>query len=145
MVFCSPLLFVCFFYFFGSQLVVNMAKFSEEETQEMTAIFEGTGFRPKCGSKEELEESMVEFLNEKGKLPVKPEPGQVTKQILQQPPRVSNFSGDTSKGDAAFDLWEYEVKCLIQVVRRSMSCHWFCRVSLSCPNTFGTGLATDAM
>ncbi len=82
------------------------AKFTEDETKEMTAIFEAIGFKPNSGSKEDLETSMLEFLGKSGKLPPKPEPGPATRQILQQPPKVSTFSGDTSKGDAAFDLWE---------------------------------------
>ncbi len=105
--------------------------FTEEETEEMTAIFEGTGFKPKTGSKEEMEQSMVDYLSKAGKLPSKSEQGQTTKQILQQPPRVSNFSGDTSKGDAAFDLWEYEVKCLIKEgVHTNDSIHQAVRKSL---------------
>lgn len=90
-----------------------VTKFTEDEAHKMTAMFETIGFKPASESKEDIEASMLEFLGKSGKLPSKPEPGQATRQILQQPPKVSNFSGDTSK-DVAFDLWVYEVKCLLK-------------------------------
>ena len=70
---------------------------------------------------------MLEYLGQAGKLPAKKE----TKQVLQQPPRISSFSGDTSKGDAAFDLWRYEVKCLLKEgVHTEDSIHQAIRKSL---------------
>lgn len=108
-----------------------MATFTEDEVKEMTATFEAVGFKPKSETKEELEASMLEYLGQAGKLPVKQETQAPTKQVLQQPPRVSSFSGDSVKGDSPFDLWKYEVNCLVregvhthdsilQAVRRSL-------------------------
>lgn len=54
---------------------------------------------------------MNEFVESKraGKPPIPPKP--VTVPIQQ--PRISFFSGENAKGELAFDLWKYEVKCLM--------------------------------
>lgn len=37
-----------------------------------------------------------------------------TKTSFSQPPRISNFSGASNKGETTYDLWRYEINCLMK-------------------------------
>lgn len=83
---------------------------------------------PEADSMEKVEDWMLAHLHSTGKLPVKEEDISMSdgnhgdkeqKQSgtprVQQTLRINTFSGDPdSKGDTTFDLWRFEVKCLIQ-------------------------------
>ena len=88
---------------------------------------------PKASNPEELTEWMETFLEQKGKH-IKTEPGAASPLHTPYIPRISNFSGTSSvgKGDnTTYDLWRYEVRCLMnekthsveairQAIRRSV-------------------------
>ncbi len=111
-----------------------MADMSEEEMQKLKGCFEEMGAKPKMDSAEDLQDWMVEFLKAQGKLPAMKEEeddtaetykdatedtAQLTKATSKasghpQIPRIASFSGDdTSKGDTTYDLWKFEVECLV--------------------------------
>lgn len=99
-------------------------------------------------SEEELHQWMLQHLQGAGKVPegeaksdntgenteIKADDGLPkvhTSRLFQETPKLSSFSGDpSSKGDASFDIWKYEVKCLspdvfstssiLQAVRKSL-------------------------
>jgi len=48
-----------------------------------------------------------------------PIPGVDTLSILGRIPRISTFSGASSKADVSFEAWKFEVKCLM----REKACH----------------------
>ena len=123
-----------------------------EEEKKFIDIVKTWGDVPQAGTEEELEEWMLAHLRTAGKVPVETEDDQEpppnlgtagvkseefvstqhTPGAVQHIPRISTFSGDTdSKSDVGFDLWSYEVRCLIkegvysqaailQAVRRSL-------------------------
>lgn len=90
--------------------IVNMADFTEEEVNKMVESFKQLGVKPKAGSAEDLRNWMLGVVasGELGDVKV---PIDVKGNTYRPPPRISLFSG-TAK-DTAFDLWKYEVNCLI--------------------------------
>lgn len=106
--------------------------------EDLKRCFEELGAKPKTDSAEDLENWMIEYLVAQGKLPkVKQEVGKEQKQLkeqtdgggsghsagqvatkpvgYQQLPRIATFSGeDSSKGDTTYDLWKFEVECLLE-------------------------------
>lgn len=111
-----------------------MAGLSKTELDDLNRCFEEMGTKPNTSSVEDLQDWMVTYLAAQGKLPVaKEEPEQTfgdmdeehgdeefkTKRPqsgtgYQQTPRLATFSGDGDKSDASFDLWKFEVDCLIK-------------------------------
>lgn len=110
----------------------------EEKTKRLLGAFETLG-APPTDNPALLEQWMLEHLKAKGKVPqVKEE----VKPVVEAKPvefksayspqlRISNFSGDLASKDTPFDLWIYEVRCLVrdreyseatiqQAVRRSL-------------------------
>lgn len=87
-----------------------MAEFSEEEVDKMVQSFKTLGVKPKGDSPEELKSWMVQLVASGALGDVKPNINP-TPVSHRQPPRIATFSG-TSK-DAAFDIWKYEIECLI--------------------------------
>ncbi|XP_061171984.1 uncharacterized protein LOC133181512 [Saccostrea echinata] len=92
-----------------------------EEYQKLVETLQGMEVVPKPDSKEELINWMKAYL-EKEKVEIKIEPGtganagaipKTTTYI--HPPAISTFSGTdpTGKSATTFDLWLYEVKCLM--------------------------------
>lgn len=83
---------------------------------------------PKADTKEELELWMKAYVEEHGLMEaVKLEPTHPEKSTVSghhetksqpaayiHPPRLSIFSGTSGKGETSFDLWFYEVRCLLQ-------------------------------
>lgn len=121
--------------------------FSDEEGKQILDAFRALGVKPKASSPEELQNWMVEHFSVKGSYAEAAEHeagsmaggaelpevrGVGTLMANQQWPRLPTFSGDNdSKSDATFDLWKFEVTCLLkgklhseevirQVIRRSL-------------------------
>ena len=112
---------------------------SEQEIANLAKVFKDLKVKPKADSTKDFTEWMKEFV---GTLPdgthtVKTEPDvnetqdSATKSVIQTPyvPKLSVFMGDGRKEDN-YDLWHYEVECLIkakysegviaQAIRRSL-------------------------
>lgn len=101
-----------------------MAEFSQEESDKLVQSFKDLGVKPKTDSKEDLEQWMLSYLQESGKLnvPVKAESFKILPST-----RLPAFSGEEK--DTPYDLWKYEVQCLVsgngentalQALRRSL-------------------------
>lgn len=90
---------------------------------------------PKADNPQELKQWMKDFLKSQGELEpdvkpptqpilLQPSPLQPPPQLQpvvkdkpvtsSQPPRVNNFSGAGHKGETSYDLWRYEVRCLLK-------------------------------
>ena len=83
---------------------------------EMLDLLQESGWAPEGETVEEVQQSLQAYLEKSGVgKPKEPGVGLYVKpqkqvNVLQQPPRLANFSGE--KKDCAFDLWKYEVECL---------------------------------
>ena len=105
-------------------------EFSEEEQTKIMDAFKALGVKPKADSPQDLQTWMLEHLQAAGKVKsedeeedddddddddAEPEKVNRTATSNSQWPRLSTFSGDeTSKTDVSFDLWKYEVSCLLE-------------------------------
>lgn len=105
-----------------------------DEMAELNQRFQEMGAKPKFDTVNDLQGWMLQYLTSQGKLPEQaqkdneddkddsasePEVEVIKTQAgigsYQQVPRVATFSGDvSSKGDTTFDLWKFEVDCLIK-------------------------------
>lgn len=81
-----------------------MAEIDSDDEKNIIEALKAMKVKPKADTPEEFVES-----KRAGKPPIPPKP--VTVPIQQ--PRISFFSGENAKGELAFDLWKYEVKCLM--------------------------------
>ena len=95
-----------------------MAEFSPEEGQRLIDSFQALGVKPKCDSTEDLEEWMLAYLSNKGVVP-KVEPNvttssQHTTTTVTQYPKLVPFSGEGGKGETSYDLWKYDLQCLLE-------------------------------
>ena len=111
-----------------------MAEFSQDELQAIATAFQELNVKPKADSATDFKEWMKDYvanLNDGGDANVKIEPGMVdakpevakpetdmpaaaSKIMTHHIPKLSCFSGDGSKSDTSYDLWRYEVDCLIK-------------------------------
>ena len=116
----------------------TMAEFSTEELEAIGAALKDMNVKPKADSATDLKQWMVDYVTQMqgggGNGGVKQEPGTgpatTSKLMTHHIPKVSCFSGDGSKQDTSYDLWRYEVDCLIkekyseeaiaQAIRRSL-------------------------
>ena len=88
-----------------------MAEFSPEEANQLVDTFKALDVKPNPDTPEDLQAWMLSYLTTQGKIP---NVEQKTK-ILPGFPRIATFSGDPgAKGDTSFDLWKYEVQCLLK-------------------------------
>lgn len=106
-----------------------MAELSEDEGKQLALIFNQLKIKPKFDTKEDLENWLKSYATT-----VKTEPTTATtttSTTYTQQPRISLFYGDKVKGEASYDQWVYEVKCLLlekthkpealaQAIRRSL-------------------------
>jgi len=95
------------------------SEFTEEEIANLVSAFKDLRVKPKADSAEDLKRWMKEFAASSGEPEVKKEPGEElgkgpTPQTVtvSQFPRLSNFHGD-GKGGISYELWKYELQCLI--------------------------------
>lgn len=110
-----------------------MADLTEEEGRQLVDAFNKLKLKPKCDTKDDLEG----WLKSYSAAPVvKTEPVTTATtttitSLSQQQPRISLFYGDKIKGEASYDQWVYEVRCLLiekthkpealsQAIRRSL-------------------------
>lgn len=99
---------------------------SEAEQKLLDAIKE-LGEVPQADTPAELQEWMMSHLRKTGRIPQESEELKETRLLKQEPItgasasagtkqtlRINTFSGDPdAKGDTTFDLWSFEVQCLI--------------------------------
>lgn len=88
----------------------------EAELKQLGSTFKKLGVKPKSNTPEDLFEWMTQYVKantEESNLVGEAHPTVVTASITQ-PPRLSYFSGEGAKGEATFDLWKYEVDCLVK-------------------------------
>jgi len=111
-----------------------MAEFTNEEAAQLLDCFRCLRVKPHSDTPEDLASWMKEYVTSSGGGEVKVETATVTTPAIAiQQPRISTFTGETpvGKGDTHYDMWRYEVKCLMaekihtvdsifQAVRRSL-------------------------
>lgn len=104
-----------------------MSKFTEEEGKSLLSVFEAMGAKPAGDTPEEMRKWMKEYLQAQ-ETPVKKEDTEgdalkdpATATIAAavsavQQVRLPTFSGEDepAKGEVNFELWKYEVNCLLQ-------------------------------
>lgn len=109
-------------------------EFTADEITQLVESFKALGVKPKMDDAVALQGWMTDFIksqeeheNGDGDGEADEEDGEADKEendsstkqtapvtVVSQPPRLSTFSGDpNSKGDTTFDLWKYEVQCLL--------------------------------
>lgn len=110
--------------------------FQQTEIESMSKVFTQLGIKPKADTPEQFAQWLEEY--QKGAKPKLKNETPVmegasalsaSSQILEKHPRLPTFSGD-KKGETNFDLWKYEVQCLLkdnysetaisQAIRRSL-------------------------
>ncbi|VDI84136.1 Hypothetical predicted protein [Mytilus galloprovincialis] len=101
------------------------------EMMKTFEMFEKMGAKPKADTPEDLKNWMMEYLTSQGALKEqKPEPApnlqphslvappkpvNVTKMMMNHPPKITWFSGTEPKaGDTTYELWRHEVQCLLK-------------------------------
>lgn len=87
-----------------------------EELVKLAAIFKEMGVKPKCDTPGDLKQWMTEFCKstDEDKEPTPAAVGTSTKTMYTQPQlRMSTFSGEPSKTDVAYDVWRFEVDCML--------------------------------
>ena len=94
-----------------------MPKLTPDEMSKLADTMDLMGAKPKADTPADLEQWMLDYLSSKGKLQggatsghSKGKDGSYKMHNL----KLSTFSGDGSSKDNAFDLWKFEVECLIQ-------------------------------
>lgn len=87
-----------------------MAEIDSDDEKNIIQALKTMKVKPKADTPEEFMTLMNEFVE--NKRAGKPPTLQNMLLFLQQP-KISFFSGENAKGGLAFDLWKYEVKCLI--------------------------------
>lgn len=97
--------------------IVRMAKdMSDAEKAELAKVFQELGERPDTKDVNSLKQWMKTYVEKSGgassKADIKPDIKPTVANIIQDP-RISMFSGDTSK-DVTYDIWKYEVNSLLR-------------------------------
>ena len=95
-----------------------MAELSETELEQLGKAFGAMGVKPKGDTPEELEAWMLDYLNTKGKIPKVPDLAQNKPPVTQvtvssRVPNICPFSGNPTAKSESFELWKYEVECLV--------------------------------
>lgn len=88
-----------------------MADLTEDDGKKLAQIFNQLKIKSKFDTKEDLENWLQSYATT-----VKTEPtiaATTTSATYTQQPRISLFYGDKVKGEASYDQWVYEVKCLL--------------------------------
>lgn len=89
----------------------------EAELKKLGEFFEEMGVKPTLTSKDDLEKWMTTYAKEK--LPnvkaEQPDKYQVTreKRMEHSRPKIPNFSGKSDRDATPYDVWNYEVKCIL--------------------------------
>ena len=108
-------------------ILFTMAKeYSAEDIKGIVTYFKELGLKPDLQSSAEFQDSLVKYVTDLQKVKTDPdtEAGDVDasaeqgatgtdkKKIPSYFPKISTFSGE-GKQDAAFEVWKYEVQCLV--------------------------------
>ena len=97
-----------------------MAELNEAESAQLLATFQNLGVKPKTDSPEELKQWMIDYLTSTGSLQQDESDTtgtvrEITNTVVNNVPRIASFSGDPgAKSDTTFELWRYEVICLMK-------------------------------
>ena len=104
-------------------------EFSEDEAQALIDSFKSLGVKPKGDTPQELQQWMLDYLGLAGKLPKVENPdtpktplGHIIKNnvsITTRTPNLTVFSGDPKAKNESFDLWKYEITCLLEESQHS--------------------------
>lgn len=96
---------------------IMATEFSKEEIDNLVSAFKQLKVKPKADTPEDLRNWMKTFTSSEPE--VKKEPQEQTGNMVShqtitipQSPRLSNFHGD-GKGGTAYEVWKYELQCLI--------------------------------
>jgi hypothetical protein len=97
-----------------------MADFTDEEADHLVKVFKDLGVKPKGDTPSEIHDWMFQYLQLQGKLPKEKSPStnndtSVTHNVSVNAriPNICSFSGNRSAKNENFDLWRYEVQCLM--------------------------------
>lgn len=102
------------------------ADISQEELDQIAKVFKELNIKPKADTAQDFKQWMTQYvaqMNEEEFVNVKTEPHADTgtssasasgSSFSSHIPKISCFSGDGSKNDTTYDLWRYEVDCLIK-------------------------------
>lgn len=92
-----------------------------EELQKLAAAFKEMGVKPKCDTPQDLKNWMKTFCESADDREERP--ARQENPVGDLPPRgmtyahpqlrISSFSGEASKGDVAYDVWHFEIDCLL--------------------------------
>jgi len=83
-----------------------MADLTAAELEKLGEAFKSLGVKPKADSPEDLENWMKEYVKQKGS-------ATSSIHVHAQLPRIVVFSGEPKGDQVSFDVWKYDVKCLI--------------------------------
>ena len=83
-----------------------MADLSQAELEKLGEAFKTLGVKPKTDSAEDFKSWMKEYVKQTGD--VTP-----SVHVHAQLPRIVVFSGEPKGDQVSFDVWKYDVKCLI--------------------------------
>ncbi|KAK3088739.1 hypothetical protein FSP39_023163 [Pinctada imbricata] len=94
-----------------------MTSITEDELKNMSDAFKEMGVTPSASTKEEFQKWLLDFgkgTSAKGATSIgSASLGTKVQHTFKEHPRLPNFSGD-KKSDVNFDLWKYEVECLVR-------------------------------
>ncbi|XP_069101525.1 uncharacterized protein [Argopecten irradians] len=96
----------------------------KDQLEKMASVFKEMKISPQFDSAETFKQWMFDYVASSGARP-KMEPAQepnagassshTKEHIITQPPRLPFFSGDpTSKAEIPYELWKYDVECLLR-------------------------------
>lgn len=92
----------------GAVTVVTMADFTPEELTKLGEAFKSLGVKPKMDNPQDLKSWMKDYVKQEGA-------GEdAAVHVYAQLPRIVVFSGEPKGDQATFDVWKYDVKCLIK-------------------------------
>lgn len=93
---------------------INMAEIDSDDKKNIIQALKAMKVKPKADIPEVFMTWMDEFVERKraGKPSIFSKSCNSVTVPIQQP-RISIFTGENAKGELAFDLWKYEVKCLL--------------------------------
>ena len=108
--------------------ILPLLPIMDPEDASLLKTLKEMGLKPKADTPEDLKQWMKEFLQsqeeteEKSPKDVKPKPALQLQQtnkdkpagVTTHPPKVTCFSGAGHKGETTYDLWRYEVRCLMK-------------------------------
>lgn len=83
-----------------------MADLTEAELQQIGEAFKSLGVKPKADTPADLDSWMKEYVKQKGV-------SASSVHVHAQLPRIVIFSGEPKGDQVSFDVWKYDVKCLI--------------------------------